>query len=222
MEQGGSTEKDDSLEKAADPTEQEMQQVQMVLEAPGKPAPKEKYKKETWEWVKALLIALVLVVIIRWFLFTPFIVEGPSMQPNFKTGERLIVNKVLFDMRHPKHGEVIVFHAPDGRDYIKRVIALPGETVRVEGDQVFVNGKQIKEPYIQDRIDEFAKTGTTYNTLNYAEATVPKNSLFVMGDNRRNSSDSRDPNVGFVPYKKIVGRADLIFWPVNNIKFIKH
>src|SRR5690348_14722599 len=86
-----------------------------------------KAKNEVWEWIKALVIAGVLVVVIRWFIFAPFIVDGPSMHPNFFTGERLIVNEIIYKIRKPKHGEVIVFHAPEGKDYIKRVIALPGE-----------------------------------------------------------------------------------------------
>jgi signal peptidase I len=114
-------------------------------------------KSEAMEWTKALLIAGVLVVVIRWLIFSPFIVEGPSMEPNFYTRERLIVNKVIYDIRKPKRGEVIVFHAPDGRDYIKRVIALPGETIKVEGDKVFVNGQEIEKPYLKYAIAQQQK-----------------------------------------------------------------
>src|ERR1700730_9732034 len=100
-------------------------------------------KSEVWEWVKALLIAGVLVVVIRTFIFAPFIVDGPSMEPNFYTGERLIVNEIIYSIRKPHHGEVIVFHAPEGKDYIKRVIALSGEKVKVEKNKVYVNGKEV-------------------------------------------------------------------------------
>lgn len=180
-----------------------------------------KLKSETWEWIKALLIAGVLVIVIRWFLFAPFIVDGPSMQPNFYTGERLIVNKILYDIRQPKRGEVIVFHAPEGKDYIKRVIALPGEKVKVEGDQIFINGQEIEQPYLKEAIEEAQKEGHLYNRLtNFKETVVPEGSVFAMGDNRSNSKDSRDPSVGFVPYNKIVGRADVIFWPLTKISFI--
>ncbi|UJF35323.1 signal peptidase I [Paenibacillus hexagrammi] len=178
-------------------------------------------KSETWEWIKALLIAGVLVVIIRWLLFSPFIVDGASMQPNFQTAERLIVNKLIYDIRAPKRGEVIVFHAPEGKDYIKRVIALPGETVKVEGDKVYINGEEIDQPYLKEAIEQAHQEGRNYNRLaNYAEQKVPDNELFAMGDNRSNSKDSRDPSVGFVPFEKVVGRAEVIFWPLNKFSFI--
>ncbi|MGG1555046.1 MULTISPECIES: signal peptidase I [Paenibacillus] len=178
-------------------------------------------KNETWEWIKALIIAGVLVIIIRWLLFSPFIVDGDSMHPNFFTGERLIVNKILYDVRDPKRGEVIVFHAPEGKDYIKRVIALPGETVKVAGDKVYINGEELSEPYIQSAIDQAVKEGHPYNTLkDFPETKVPEGELFAMGDNRPNSKDSRTSSVGFVPFKKIVGRAEVIFWPLNKISWI--
>ncbi|MGO4268856.1 signal peptidase I [Paenibacillus sp. TAF58] len=176
-------------------------------------------KSETWEWIKALVIAGVLVIIIRWFLFSPFIVDGDSMRPNFFTGERLIVNKIVYDIRSPKRGEVIVFHAPEGKDYIKRVIALPGETVKVTGDKVFINGQEIDQPYIKEAIEQANKEGHAYNTLSdFQEKKVPDGEIFAMGDNRGNSKDSRA--IGFIPYNKIVGRAEVIFWPVSKISFI--
>lgn len=94
--------------------------------------PPSKEKNEALEWLKAIVIAVVLVLLIRWLFFAPFIVDGESMQPNFHTSERIIVNKILYDIRAPKHGEVVVFHVPSqGRDFIKRVIGVPGDTVQV-------------------------------------------------------------------------------------------
>lgn len=177
-------------------------------------------KNEAWEWIKALLIAAALVFFIRWLIFAPFIVEGPSMEPNFYTGERLIVNKLIYKFDKPEREEVVVFHATKDKDYIKRVIALPGEKVRVEGDQVYINGQPLDEPYLKQALDEAAQKGIPYNTRNYSEQTVPEGSIFVMGDNRSNSSDSRDSTVGFVKYEQIVGRADLIFWPFDKISLV--
>lgn len=182
--------------------------------------------KEIWEWGKALLIAAVLVFVIRYFIFAPFIVDGPSMQPNFETGERLIVNKIIYSIHAPKQGEVIVFHAPEGKDYIKRVIALPGDEVKVEGDKVFVNGKQLEETYIKAVVDEKAKNGEIYNigpdfpNSQVPEGIVPEGKVFVMGDNRGNSRDGRE--IGYIAYDKVIGRADVIFWPLNKITFVKH
>lgn len=175
-------------------------------------------KKEVWEWIKALLVAGALVFLFRWLLFSPYIVEGPSMQPNFHTGERLIVNKILYKFRAPERGEVIVFHAGEGKRYIKRVIALPGETVRVEGDNVYINGELLDEPYINDVIEQAKNNGRVYNIRDYAESTIPEGSVFVMGDNRSNSEDSR--RIGSISYDLIVGRADVIYWPLKEIKMI--
>ncbi|MBA9088691.1 signal peptidase I [Fontibacillus solani] len=189
--------------------------------------PAKKGKSEAFEWLKAIVIAVVLVVVIRWLLFAPFIVDGPSMQPNFHTGERIIVNKIIYDMREPKHGEVVVFHVPsEGRDFIKRVIGVPGDTVKVEGDTVTINGQVINEPYIQDVLDEKHKNNELYNTEAnlpnefVPDGKVPEGYVFVLGDNRSNSTDSR--RIGFVPYGDIIGRADLVFWPMKDINFIKH
>lgn len=178
------------------------------------------WKKEAVDWLKALVVAGVLVVIIRLFLFSPYIVDGPSMQPNFHTGERVIVNKILYDIREPERGEVIVFHSPFDSDYIKRVIAVPGQTVRVTGDTVYVDGEPIEEPYIQGPVDAAAAKGTTYNNKNYEEQTVPEGHVFVMGDNRPNSHDSRD--IGFIAFEDIVGRADVVIWPLSDLRFITH
>lgn len=185
-----------------------------------------KSKNETLEWIKAIVIAVVLVLIIRWIFFAPFIVDGPSMQPNFHTGERIIVNKIIYDIRKPKAGEVIVFHVPsERRDFIKRVIGVPGDTVTVKGDTVTVNGKPIDEPYIKEAVEAKHKNNGLYNDLDFPndsvkDTKVPEGHVFVMGDNRSDSTDSR--MIGYIPYKDIVGRADLVFWPLNKIHFIKH
>lgn len=179
-------------------------------------------KNEIWEWIKALLIAAALVFVIRWFLFAPFIVDGPSMEPNFHSSERLIVNKFIYSLREPERGEVVVFHATPEKDYIKRVIGLPGETVKVEGDKVFVDGKQIEEHYLQGVLDEAAKSGKPYNLTNFPETKVPEGKIFVMGDNRSNSLDSRSSMVGFIEFDRIVGRADVVFWPLTKLHWVGH
>ncbi|WNQ13710.1 signal peptidase I [Paenibacillus aurantius] len=177
-------------------------------------------KSEIWEWAKALIIAGALVLLIRFFVFAPFIVEGPSMEPNFYTGERLIVNKIIYTIRKPHRGEVVVFHAPQEKDYIKRVIALPGETIKIEKGKVYINNEELKEPYIQEAIDKYFKENNADYNANYKEMTIPDGEIFVMGDNRVNSTDSR--MIGPVAYEKIIGRADIIFWPLSKLQLIKH
>jgi signal peptidase I len=199
-------------------------------DGPNKPKPS-RAGNEITEWIKALAIAGLLVFVIRWFLVSPFIVDGPSMEPNFWNRERIIVNKVLYDIRKPERGEVIVFHVPEeGRDFIKRVIGLPGETVKVEGDTVYINGKPIEEKYLKDAYDKAHKEGALYNKYSgdrsnfpnssFPDGTVPEGMVFVMGDHRDNSEDSR--MIGFIPMDRIVGRADLIFWPIDEFKLVKH
>lgn len=186
-------------------------------------------KTEVVEWGKALLIAVVLVTLMRWLLFTPTIVSGPSMEPNFWDQQRLIVNKMIYRFKEPDRGEVVVFHAPEQKDYIKRVIALPGESVRIEKDHVYINGELLNEPYIAEAIAEAARNNTTYNTRDFKmtgsgirEVTVPDGHLFLVGDNRPNSKDSRMESVGFIPISEVVGRADIIFWPLGDFQWIKH
>jgi signal peptidase I, bacterial type len=184
--------------------------------------------KEIVEWIKALAIAGLLVFVIRWFLFSPFIVDGPSMQPNFETGERLIVNKILYDFREPKRGEVVVFHVPEeNRDFIKRVIGVPGDNVRLEGDDLYINGVKFEEPYIREAIERARTAGEPAFNLGddfpnalVQQSTVPDGMILVFGDNRRNSKDSR--MIGFVPLGNVIGRADVVFWPIGKIGLVDH
>lgn len=186
--------------------------------------------KEIVEWIKALVIAVVLVFIIRQFLFSPFIVDGPSMEPNFESGERLIVNKILYTFREPKFGEVVVFDVPEqGRKFIKRVIGVPGDKIKLEGDNLYINDQLVEESYIKEAIEAAHARGELYNgdgaSYNFPndmvqEMVVPEGAVFAMGDHRDNSTDSR--MIGFVEDKEIVGRADVIFWPLDKISFIKH
>ncbi|RIX51846.1 signal peptidase I [Paenibacillus nanensis] len=197
-----------------------------------RPSPKRKSGayKEIVEWIKALVIAVVLVFFIRQFLFSPFIVDGPSMQPNFETGERLIVNKIIYTFREPKFGEVVVFDVPEqGRKFIKRVIGVPGDKIRLEGDELYINDQLVEEPYIKAAIQEAHANGGLYNgegprynfpNDNVQEMVVPEGTIFALGDNRDDSTDSRV--IGFVKDDEIVGRADMIFWPLDKLSFIKH
>lgn len=181
---------------------------------PSKESPR---KNELWEWTKALLLAVALAMLIRTFLFASFLVDGRSMLPNLQDEERLVVNKIIYHLREPKRGEIVVFHATPEKDYIKRVIALPGETVEVMDDTLYINGKKQQEPYLRDVEAAYHKERLHY-TFNFGPVKVPEDHVFVMGDNRPNSEDSRE--FGPVPLDVVVGRAEVVFWPLPNIRWL--
>ena len=161
------------------------------------------------EIVEIVALTLLIFVVIRFVLQT-YHVDGASMQPGLTTQEYVMVNKTAYLFQPPERGDVVVFHYPiDTRqDYIKRVIGLPGDTIQTDSTHVWVNGKLLKEQvYIS----------SSYNQIGNAWK-VPPNQYFVMGDNRPVSEDSR--SWGFVPRSYIVGKAALVFWPLNKLHFI--
>ncbi|MBE6182895.1 signal peptidase I [Bacillus ginsengihumi] len=184
---------------------------------------KSKKKNEIWEWTKALLIAVVLAVVIRSFLFEPVVVNGQSMMPTLHNQDRLILNKIS----KPKRFDIIVFHATKTDNYVKRVIGLPGDRIEYKNDTLYINGKAYKEPYLAPYKKMYKEQygNNTLLTENFklkdviGRDTVPKGTVFVLGDNRRNSRDSR--MIGVVPMDKIIGKANVLFWPLSDFKFIK-
>jgi signal peptidase I len=177
-------------------------------------------KTEVWEWTKAIAVAIVLVVMVQTFLVTPFIVSGASMEPNFHDHERMLVNKLIYRFAEPERGEVVVFLHSDGRDFIKRVIGVAGDTVRVEGDQVFINDVPYREPFLEEIYTLRRQNNEVWNIKDSADYIVPPGHVFVMGDNRSDSLDSRD--IGAVETSRIVGRSDLIYWPLSNFHVVQH
>ena len=165
--------------------------------------------EEIKDWIVSIAIAVVLAFFIRYFIVELYLVDGPSMRPTLQSAERLVVNKFIYRFRPPERGEILVFRYPrdPSRDFIKRVIAVPGDTIEIRDGRVYVNAALLNEPYI------LSKTRG-----NYPLATVPDEHIFVMGDNRNNSEDSRFADVGFVPFDLIKGKAMLVFWPVSQFK----
>ena len=174
----------------------------------------EEEKEKSWQatasdWLISIIVAVVLAFGIRTFLVEPYMVSGPSMRPTLQNEERLIVNKLVYYTRDPKKGEIIVFKYPSDtrRDFIKRVIATGGDSIEIRDGKTFVNGEAIDESYIKE----------PFHT-NYPKVTVPKGFIFVMGDNRNNSEDSRYSDVGFVDLKLVKGKASVVFWPISAFK----
>lgn len=182
-----------------------------------------KEKNELWEWSKALLIAFGLAAIIRFFLFTPIVVDGESMMPTLNNGDRMVVNKIGYMVGKPDRYDIVVFHAPEQKNYIKRVIGLPGDSVEFKNDQLLINGKELPEPYLEQYKSEISEgTLTDDFTLEETAAQVnkiPEGYIFVMGDNRRYSKDSR--HIGLVKIDEVIGNTSFVFWPMDDIGFVK-
>ncbi|HWK22242.1 MAG TPA: signal peptidase I [Ureibacillus sp.] len=182
-----------------------------------------KEKNELWEWIKALLIAFVIAVVIRYVLFTPIVVDGESMMPTLNDGDRMIVNKIGYKIGGPDRFDIVVFHAPEGKDYIKRVIGLPGDTIEYKDDQLYINGKAYDEPYLDKYKSELTE-GTltqdfTLQELDPSLDVIPEGYVFVMGDNRRYSKDSR--HIGIISEDKIIGTTSVVFWPLNEMRIVE-
>ena len=167
-----------------------------------------------WQTVKAFNMILVIGLILRIFIIQPFIVEGPSMDKNFANQEVILVDKLSYRFREPIRGEVVVFLAPVNNqdDYIKRIIGLPGETITIANGKVYIDGKQIQEPFL-------SQEGKTPETSMRIDKKIGIDEYFVLGDNRPHSSDSRE--WGTVPKKNLIGRAVIAVWPLNMFGLIK-
>jgi signal peptidase I len=167
--------------------------------------------RSTVEWILIIGCALLVAVVIKATLLQAFYIPSESMTPTLKVGERVLVNKVSYKVHDVHRGDVVVFKRPvkeaDPRikDLIKRVIGLPGDTIEARDNQIYINDKALNEPYLPK--------GTP--SLNLPRTTVPDGDVFVMGDNRTNSSDSRV--FGPISQKLIVGRAFVRVWPPGSI-----
>lgn len=181
-----------------------------------------------------VLLAFVLAILLKTFLVQAFYIPSTSMVPTLEVNDRILVNKVVYNLRDPVRGEVVVFHeegvGPEGvsgtlhdlaaglgivppaqKDFVKRIIGLPGETVEVRDGVVFINGKKLPEAtvdqggYLQARSHD-----------NFGPIDVPKGEYFLMGDNRPNSADSRS-SLGTVAFEELVGRAFVVIWPPGRV-----
>ena len=201
--------------------------------------------KEALEWIGCILIAVVLALLVRYYIGTPTIVQQPSMYPTLKQDQRLILNRWERTIKKmPERGNIITFEAPSSNyisaydadlenpiakyenepegiwnrfcfyvlevnktSYIKRVIGLPGEHIKIENGKVYINENELQEPYLQE--------GVITDDLNgaFTDIIVPENTVFVMGDNRGQSTDSR--RFGCIPLEKIESKVLFRFWPLN-------
>lgn len=167
--------------------------------------------------LEVIVFAIGIFFFVYLLIMRPHKIKGQSMQPNFPDAEYLLTEKVKYYLNKPKRGEVVVFTPPvsETDEYIKRIIGLPGDLVRVENGRVFINDEQLIEPYLDESVYT-ADEGFLGEGANYL---VPDGKYFVMGDNREHSSDSRA--FGPVSFKKISGRAWVIYWPASQAGTVK-
>ncbi|MCX6755477.1 MAG: signal peptidase I [Candidatus Nomurabacteria bacterium] len=175
---------------------------------------KQSFKESFWELVRFAFIAIVIVIPIRIFVAQPFIVSGTSMVPTFQNGQYLIVDEITYYLQNPKRGDVVVFRYPNdpSKFFIKRIIGLPGETVKVKAEQTIIINKEHPEGFNLDQ--SYVKNHSEDSSIK----VLNNDEYFVMGDNRSGSSDSR--YWGPVPKKLLVGRALIRLLPINKISFL--
>ncbi len=161
-------------------------------------------------------VALLVALVIRTFVLAHFVVDGTSMINTLHDGDRVFVNKLSYRLHDPNRGDVVVLHQREGaeqRDLIKRVIALPGEEIEVRSCQVLIDGRQLEEPYLDPEVVQPGNCGG-----DYPPTEIDENHVFVMGDNRGGSQDSRD--LGPIDEDELVGRAFVVFWPRGHWQWL--
>jgi len=164
-----------------------------------------------FDFIKTIIIIVILAALIRQFLIQPFIVDGQSMEPKFQNNDYLITDKISYRLHAPQRGDVVIFHPPDNPsvNYLKRIAGVPGDTIEIKQGDVFINDKKIIEPYVNSG----DKTKTPTN--DELKVTLKTDEYFVLGDNRNHSRDSRE--IGPIPRDNIVSRIWLRLFPLNSI-----
>ena len=174
--------------------------------------------RAVWEWVFVVVIAIGAAMFIRVFLFQQYYIDGPSMQTTLMPQDRVLVNKMSYKLHDVHRGDVIVFDRVTNEvqhdDLIKRVLGLPGEALEIRSCVVYIDGVQVEEPYLNleqtSQIEPSARCGSH---TDMAPVVIPENMVFVMGDNRVQSFDSRD--FGPIDIDKVRGRAFVVIWPAS-------
>ncbi|HEC2172883.1 TPA: signal peptidase I [Staphylococcus delphini] len=179
-------------------------------------------KKETMEWLLSIGLALLIVGLLYAFIIKPYNIKGDSMDPTLKDGERVIVNKIGKTLGHLDNGNVIVFHADETNDYVKRIIGKPGDHVVYKNDQLYLNGKKVDEPYLDYNLKHktYEQITGSFDSKDLpgsnGQEKIPKDKYLVLGDNREVSKDSRA--FGLIDKDQIVGKVAFRFWPLSEFK----
>ena len=164
-------------------------------------------KRNEWiEWGKAIIIAVLLAFILRTFIFATSIVEGDSMLPALEDGERIIFNKIVYIVGEPNRGDIVIIQHPE-KNYVKRIIGLPNETIEMYDHDLYINNDKQASSFVDDYLTKL--------TGNFGPITIPDDHYFVMGDNRPISKDSRN-GLGFIHRSDIIGRSEFVIYPFQE------
>ncbi|MEJ8776943.1 signal peptidase I [Pseudogracilibacillus sp. ICA-222130] len=183
-----------------------------------------KVVKESASLFKIVIIALLIAILVRQFIFSPIIVDGPSMQPTLLDRDQMIVNKFIYYLKDPDRFDIVIFHATEDKDFIKRVIGLPGEHVEVKDNILYIDGEEVDQSFMEHNDDHTPVYPIITNDFtledlpgNYTE--IPEGKVLVLGDNRSNSTDSR--SFGLVSMEEIIGKTSVVYWPLERIQLVK-
>lgn len=175
-----------------------------------KPAVVKSASRELLEWIVCIIVAVALALTFNTFVAQLIIVDGSSMAPTLHNGERMFVTRYTYRFRLPERGEVVILHYPDAGDrdnYVKRVVGLPGDTVEIQGGILYVNDQAIDEPYLAEPMED-----------GLAKLTVPEGCVYVLGDNRNISRDSRYFDVGPIALDHLLGEVHAVAWPPGGVR----
>ena len=174
-------------------------------------------KAEVFSWVKVIVSAIIIALLVDFFIIANAVVPTGSMETTIPAGSRIMGLRLYYDFNEPERGDIVIFKYPDDEsvDYLKRIIGLPGETVQVKDGYVYINGEKLESDIYGKEVMQSAGIAAEPITLGDDE-------YFVLGDNRNNSSDSRDPSVGILKRKDLLGRAWVRIYPFDKVGVIRH
>lgn len=175
------------------------------------------YMKNIISNLMTILLIVLSVYLLRTFVLTPISIDGSSMEPTLHNRDFLMMEQVSYYFNEPERFDIVVFNATKQKDYIKRIIGLPGEAIEYRDNQLFVNNQKVEEYFLRD-VNQYTND-FTIEDIEQGHQTIPDGFYLVLGDNRTNSTDSR--TIGLVAKEKITGRAFLRYWPLDNFNLIR-
>ncbi|CAM4005461.1 signal peptidase I [Alkalicoccus chagannorensis] len=164
-------------------------------------------EKKKGSWLVPIVAAVAVALIVRSFIMAPYVVEGASMEPSLEDRDRILVNKIPTWLGEFDRGDIVIIEE-NNRHYVKRLIAMPGETISMEEGMLLVDGEEIDEPYVNE-LEDYVES--------IEEVTMDDDEYYVMGDNRGNSLDSRN-GLGLIEEDDVLGRSTVVFFPMSNLQ----